>query len=185
MRRFSPWIASMVIALAAFAEDGHHPSLVPWKVLEPGAPRESAPLVLFWVPSSPEELRRSDLLTSDDLTLYSSQCVAMRIVRLDDHETLHRLGVADELPVAVLTDDEGIVLASVPATGVAEVEAIVRETLHHRADEAEAMLDDAREKVEEGALEAAIALYRRVWEQRCLCPRQGKTAQKALRRLEK
>lgn len=185
MRRSSTWFASIAIALAALADDDPHPSLVPWKVIEPGAPRETAPLVLFWVPASREELRRSDLLTSDELTLYSSQCVAMRIVRLDDPETLDRLGIDEELPVAVLTDAEGKVLARSPATIAGEVEAIVREELHDRANEAEALLDDAREKAHEGELAAAIAIYREVWAQRCVCPRQGRTAQKALRRLEK
>lgn len=185
MRRCLSWIASIAIALAALADGDAHPSLVPWKVIEPGAPRETSPLVLFWVPASRDELRRSELLTSDELTLFSSHCVAMRIVRLDDHETLQRLGVDDELPAAVLADAAGEVIARVPATDVAEVEAIVREELHERAAVAEAMLDDAREKVDDGELAAAIAIYREVSAQRCVCPRQGKTAQKALRRLEK
>ncbi len=185
MRRCLSWIASIAIALAALADDDAHPSLVPWKVIEPGAPREASPLVLFWVPASRDELRRSDLLTSDELTLYSSHCVAMRIVRLDDTETLHRLAIDGELPVAVLTDAEGNVLARSPATSAVEVEAIVREELHDRAEEAEAMLDDAREKADDGELAAAIAIYRLVWTQRCVCPRQGRTAQKALRRLDK
>jgi hypothetical protein len=185
MRRCLSWIASIAIALAALADDDAHPSLVPWKVIEPGAPRETSPLVLFWVPSSRDEMRRSDLLTSDELTLYSSHCVAMRIVRLDDTETLHRLGIDDELPAAVLTDADGTVIARSAATSAVAVEAIVREELQDRAEEAEAMLDDAREKVDDGELAAAIAIYREVWGQRCVCPRQGRTAQKALKRLEK
>src|SRR5215212_6296201 len=96
MRRCIAWFASIAIALTGaevLAGNGSHPSMVPWKVIEPGAEPEQSPLVLFWVPTSRDELRRSDLLMSDELTLYSSQCVAMRIVRLDDHVVLGRLGI--------------------------------------------------------------------------------------------
>jgi len=179
-----------VVALAltaglAIAGDDDYVSLVPWKVMEPGEMVADARLVLFWVPASRDELRRSELLTSNELTLYSSQCVAMRVVRLDDRETLERIAVDAELPAVVLADSEGKVLAHAAATDVAEVETIVREELEGRAAEAETMLDDARGKAEEGEVAAAIVIYRRVWEQRCLCPRQARAAQRALRKLEK
>lgn len=177
--------ASIAVALAAavaLAGNGSHPSLVPWKVIEPGTEPEPSPLVLFWVPSSREELRRSELLTSDELTLFSSQCVAMRIVRLDDRALLDRLGV-DEVPVVVLTNAEGEVIARGRASSVAVAESMVRDELQERAEAAEAMLDEARDKAEAGEVDAAIALYRKVWEQRCVCPRQGKAAQRAMKRL--
>lgn len=189
MRRRALSIAVITLALtAAFghAGEGSHPSLVPWKVVEIGAAPERSPLTLFWVPASREELRRSDLLASDELTLYSSQCVAMRIVRLDDRETLERLAITDELPVVVLVDGGGDVLerASGPIR-VADVESMVRDELDDRAEAAEAMLDEAEEKADGGDVEAAISLYRQVWEQRCVCPRQAKAAQRALKRLGK
>lgn len=188
MRRSSPWFALIVVALAAAALNlsagGSH-TLVPWKVLEPGAPREKSPLVLFWVPASREELRRSPLLTSDELTLFSSKCVAMRIVRLDDRELLEKLAIDDELPAVVLADRQGNVLARAAATDVVEVEAIVRDELDERAENAEGLLDEAAQKVDDGQTNAAIEIYRRVLEQRCECPRQGRAAQRALRRLEK
>src|SRR5688500_20242366 len=110
MHRRALWIALIAIALPAAdvrAGGESHPSLVPWKVVELGAPRETAPLTLYWIPASRDEIRRSDLLTSDDLTLYSSQCVAMRIVRLNDRELIERLEVGDELPAVVLIDAHG------------------------------------------------------------------------------
>jgi thioredoxin-like negative regulator of GroEL len=186
MRSCIAWFASIAIALTgavALAGNGSHPSLVPWKVLEPGAEPEHAPLVLFWIPTSRDELRRSELLMSDELTLFSSHCVAMRIVRLDDYALLERLQVA-ELPAVVLVRG-GEVVGTCDAAHVADVEEMVREELAGRALAAEALLDDARKKAEEGEIEEATALYRQVWEQRCLCPRQGKAAQRALRRLEK
>ena len=187
MHRRALWIVVIAIALTAVevrAGGDSHPSLVPWKVLEPGGPRESAPLTLYWVPASRDELRRSDLLASDELTLYSSQCVAMRIVRLDDREALARLGVSEELPVVVLTDARGTVIARAPAS-VTDVESIVRDELDARAKAAEGMLDEAADKAAQGDVEAARQMYREVWSQRCVCPRQAKAAQRALKKMGK
>lgn len=188
MRSCIAWFASIAIALtgaAALAGNGSHPSMVPWKVLEPGAEPEPSPLVLFWIPTSRDELRRSDLLMSDELTLFSSQCVAMRIVRLDDYALLHRLELDGELPAVALMNGDGKIIARSGAANLDQVEAMVREELDERAGDLEALLDEAREKVESGEIEAASEIYKQVWEQRCLCPRQGKAAQRALRRLEK
>jgi hypothetical protein len=188
MRSCIAWFASIAIALTgavALAGNGSHPSLVPWKVLEPGAEPERWPLVLFWIPVSRDELRRSELLMSDELTRFSSHCVAMRIVRLDDYALLERLAIGGELPAVVLANGKGEVVAKCDAANVEDVEAMVRGELADRALAAEALLDDARQKAEQGEIDAAIALYRQVWEQRCVCPRQGKAAHRALRKLGK
>ncbi|HYH07783.1 MAG TPA: hypothetical protein VEK11_12070 [Thermoanaerobaculia bacterium] len=165
-----------------------HVSLVPWKVLAPDDVVD-APLVLFWVPASPEDLRRSPLLTSDELTLYSSRCVAMRVVRVDDRARLARLDVGDEIPIAILTTREGALVGEVEGESgrlpVTEVEELVREELDRRAAEADALLDRARERAEANEVGAAIDLYERVWGERCTCPRQGKDARRALKKLGK
>jgi hypothetical protein len=165
-----------------------HVSLVPWKVLAPDDVVD-APLVLFWVPASPEELRRSPLLTSEELTLYAARCVAMRVVRVDDRARLATLAVDDEVPVAILTTREGKILGEVEGRGgrlsVSEVEALVRGEIDRRAAEADALLDRARERAEANEFDAAIAIYQRVWESRCTCPRQGKDAGRALKKLRK
>lgn len=188
MRRSLSWFASIAVLLTsanALGGGDAHVSLVPWKVLETGDRTRNAALVLFWIPASQDELRRSPLLTSEELTLFSSHCVAMRIVRLDDRETLNRLGVNDELPLAVLTAADGAVIGRANARNAAEVERLVREELEGRALAAEAMLDEAREKAEEGEIAAAAEIYRQVRAQKCVCPRQARAAQRALRKLEK
>ena len=188
MRRCIAWFASIAIALTgavALAGNDHHPSLVPWKVLEPGAEPEQSPLILFWIPASRDELRRSELLASDELTLYSSQCVAMRVVRLDDYALLQRLRIEGALPAVVLTNEKFEILGRLATPRIEEVEAMVREELEDRANAAESMLDDADEKLDEGEVEAAVAIYREVWDQRCVCPRQGRAAHRALRKLVK
>jgi len=190
MRRWVRWAAALALAMTgidARPGDSPHLSLVPWKVVE-RADDVRAPLVLFWIPASRDEVRRSELLTSEELTLYSSQCVAMRVVRSDDEATLVKLDIGDELPVAVLADSEGHILGRVAGEqgtlAVNEVEEMVREELDRRVSGADALLDDAREKAERGATDEAIALYREVWEQRCVCPRQARDAQRALKKLK-
>lgn len=49
---------------------------VPWKLAKPGDAAAGG-LVLYWFPSSQEELQRSSLRVSRPLSLYASQCVAM------------------------------------------------------------------------------------------------------------
>ena len=107
-------LATVAAGAFALADDARHASLVPWKVIEPGE-RVEAPLVLFWVPASRDELRRSPLLTSDELTQFSARCVAMRVVRADDNARLDRLGIDGDLPVAVLANAKGDVLEMVEA----------------------------------------------------------------------
>ena len=161
-------------------------SLVPWKVLEPGESVD-APLALFWIPVSRDDLRRSALLTSNDLTLYAARCVAMRVVRIDDGVRLAGLEVDVAPPVAVLVDASGNAVGRVESVNgtlsVAAVEELVRNELDTRAAAADARLDEARRLVEEGELDAAAVVYRSVWEARCVCPRQGKAAQRALRKI--
>lgn len=164
-------------------------SLVPWKVVDPGAVVTEAPLVLFWIPASAEQLRRSALLASPDLTRFSARCVAMRVVRFNDYARLEALGVEGELPTAVLADRGGQVLASVEGEGgqlsLREVEDIVRDELEKRTEQAEVLLETARNHVADGDLQAGEAIYRSVLEDRCLFPRQGRAALKALQKLER
>lgn len=190
MHRWAPWAAALALVLTgieALPGGNPHVSLVPWKLLEPGQEVRS-PLVVFWIPASPDELRRSDLLTSDELTLYSSQCVAMRVVRFDDWSMLDKLDVEGSLPVVVLADERGTVIARVQSEAgtlvVDDVEEMVREEIDRRASEAETLLDAAREKADAGDTDAAITIYRRVWDVRCVCPRQGRDAQRALKKLK-
>lgn len=190
MHRWVRWVAALALAMTGVEILPGEPSrlsLVPWKVVEPGDDVQ-APLILFWIPASRDEVRRSELLTSDELTLYSSQCVAMRVVRSDDETMLVKLDITGALPAAVLVDGEGQVVARVGSEEgtlvVADVEEMVRNELDRRVSDAEALLDNAREKAEAGAIDEAIALYRAVWEQRCLCPRQARDAQRALKKLK-
>ncbi len=190
MVRFARVLTAAVAFLAAganlLAAGDARVTLVPWEVLDPAEPVD-APLVLFWIPATPDELRRSDLLTSYDLTLFSSRCVAMRVVRFNDSARLASLDVGPEVPMVVLTDHEGNVLGRVAADDgelpLAEVEDLVREELDEREARAEALLDRARDRAEDHDERAALSLYQQVWAERCVCPRQARDAKRAMKKL--
>ena len=190
MRSSSAQMVFAVLALAgASALAGNRPaSFVPWKVLKAGDKPVRAPLTVYWIPASHDDFRRSELLRSDELTMYSSQCVSMQVVTPDDEVRLAKLG-AEKLPLVVLFDGDGRELGRVlPDRGrvrLDEVETLVRGELDERESAAEQILDEAREKAEAGETSVAIALYSSVWEQRCTCPRQARDAQRALKKLKK
>jgi hypothetical protein len=111
----------------------------------------------------------------------------MRVVRVDDSARLTKLKVEGELPMAVLADGGGRVISAVESErgvlSVRDVEELVRDELESRLANADALLNEASRRAGDGDVDTAEVLYREVWGARCLCPRQGKVAQKALRRL--
>jgi hypothetical protein len=159
---------------------------VPWKILDRGEAPPDGVLVLYWIPASRDELRQSELLTYRPLTTYPPQCVAMSVVRADDEKTIARLEAGGKLPIAVLAED-GSVLGMVEnergALRAAAVEKLLRDTIDAREESLSRDLDDAPKKLDAGERDAAVALYRRVWEQRCLFPRHAREAERALKKL--
>ncbi|MBV8516856.1 MAG: hypothetical protein JO197_05560 [Acidobacteria bacterium] len=190
MRRWTVPIAAISLLLtgaSALADGEPAAVLVPWKLLVHDAhevPGDAA-LVLYWVPASPDELRHAALLASAELVA-ASHCVAMRVVRSDDAEMLERLDV-EQLPVAVLADGDGHVVARIESRngvlGLADVESMVRKALERQRAAAEEALDDAAKHADAGERDAAVVLYERVAKQRCICPRQARDAQRALRKI--
>ena len=160
---------------------------VPWKILNQGETPPAGMLVLYWIPASRDEFRHSELLTYRPLTIYPPQCVAMSVVRIDDEKTIARLEAAGKLPIAILMSENGSVLGSVEnQRGVLSAEAVdklLRETISAREASLDRDLDDAPKKLVAGDRDAAVTLYRRVWEQRCLFPRHAREAERALKKL--
>lgn len=155
---------------------------VPWKVLDAGQPPDDGLFVVYWIPRSPDDLKRSDLVTSRTLAVYSARCVAMHVVRVDDEERLQRFGRPD-LPVALVADGDREIERVNGSMRASDVEAMVRAEFDTREAEANEALDVARECLRNGERQRAAALYERVARQRCSFPRQAKEAAKALRRL--
>lgn len=177
----------VLVAAALLAVAPADSWLVPWKVLNPGDEPPTAPLVVYWLPASRDDMRHSELLTSRTLTTYAAQCVAMIVVRPDDFERVATLDARGSLPLVVMAEGNGRQLARVlsedGAMRITTVERIVRDEMHNREDAARAALDEAKTKCARGEKDAAIAIYRKVAAQRCLLPRHAREAQRALRKL--
>jgi len=159
--------------------------VVPWKILRPDQPAVSAPLILYWFPATKEEVKGSEFLSSRVLTMASSQCVGMQLVVPGDAETLKKWEVADKLPAAILTADGAPVTRFEAENGklrLSKIEDGVRSELKNRDNALDKMLDDAKTK-EKDDHDGAVAMYQKVWDQRCLAPKKGRAAQKALTRL--
>jgi tetratricopeptide (TPR) repeat protein len=158
---------------------------VPWKMWA----AQSAPnkgLVLYWFPSSNDELKRSSLLASRILTLYSAQCVAMTVADAKTPELQPIIGDS-ALPVAVLASADGSPIKKIENTGgklkVEQVEKIVEAEMKQRETTLDTQLKDAKEKIKAGDNQGAIALLKPVAEETCLFPKKAKDAAKELKKL--
>jgi hypothetical protein len=185
-------LLAIVLAIAPFERVVAAPAeaqvtFVPWKVLNPGDEPAKGDLVLFWIPASRDEMRRSPLLTSRVLAAYASQCVGMQVIRADDVIMIDKLGATGKLPAAVITDAAtnslGSAVQEKGALAPAAVEKLVRDTFARLDSESDKLLDEARTRLDAGDRDAAAEMYRKVIDEKCLFPRKARDAEKALRKL--
>ena len=158
---------------------------VPWDIWEARkAPNKG--LVLYWFPASQTELEKSSLRTSRILTLYSGQCVSMRVGDSKQPELQPILGDS-ALPVVVLATVDGKQIQKVENTGgklkAQDVEKVVETEMKQRETALETQLKDAKEKIKAGDNTGAIALLKPVAEEKCLFPKKAKDAAKELKKL--
>lgn len=171
-----------------FPQDDLSTYRVPWKVLSPGDPAPEGSWVLYWFPVSPEDARASELQASRVLTLASARCVGMGLVPTNHAELHTRFQVAADTASAVLVSADGVEIGRATIRpgqplGRAEVEKMVDKALDQREKALDAQLDTAKANEKKGDKEGAAALYTQIWEQRCLFPKLGKKAAKALEKL--
>jgi tetratricopeptide (TPR) repeat protein len=160
--------------------------VVPWKVFDPAEAPATTPLVLYWAPATAADVKGSDMVSSRGLTLSSAQCVGMMIIHPEDPASQTKWEVAGKLPAAVLTDGAKIIARVDSENGklkLSDVEKMVNKELAAREAALETLLGDAKKKLDGGDKEGATALYRQVWDQRCIAPKKGRAAQKALGKL--
>lgn len=182
--------AAAILTLAllpATAADSGNLVFVPWKILNPGDAPPATQLVLYWIPLSSDEFRHSELLTYRPLTAYARECITLVVVRADDSATIDRLGASGKLPIAVLAAADGTVIAKVDnergLLRAEKVDKLIHDAIRAREESLDHDLDDAPKKLGTGDRDAAVALYRRVWQQRCLFPRHGREAERALKKM--
>ena len=159
--------------------------VVPWKVRKPSdAP--AAGLILYWFPTSVDEMKRSSLRESRTLSLYASQCVSMEWA--DGHTpNADKLIGESRLPIAVLAKPDGTPINKVDNTNgklkVADVEKLVDGEMKQRETTLDGEMKDAAAKVKAGDKDGATAIYKGVLEQKCLFPKKAKEASKQLKAL--
>jgi tetratricopeptide (TPR) repeat protein len=143
-------------------------------------------LVLYWFPATNDEINKSSLRASRILTLYSQQCVAMRVADAKTPELQPIIGDS-ALPVAVLATADGTLIKKVENTAgklkVDQVEKIVEAEMKQRETTLDTQMKDAREKIKAGDNQGAIALLKPVAEEKCLFPKKAKDAAKELKKL--
>jgi hypothetical protein len=176
-----------VVSLLFSAAAPSDVAFVPWKIHRAAEGLTASPLVLYWVPASADDFRRSDLLTSRALASYAAQCVALEVVTSDDAAMVAKLAIDGPLPAAVLCDAWGVVVGRVSGSKgllrASEVEKMMRDAMRTREESLNADLDAAPKKISAGDRESGVAIYRRVWMQRCLFPRHGREAERAMKKL--
>ena len=158
---------------------------VPWKMWEARAVPNKG-LVLYWFPVSNDELKKSSLLTSRILTLYSAQCVTMTVADAKVPELQPIIGDS-ALPVAILANVDGSPIKKIENTGgklkVDQVEKVVEAEMKQRETALDTQLKDAKEKIKAGDNPGAIAVLKPVAEEKCLFPKKAKEAAKELKKL--
>ena len=183
MRALPLAVVSLLLSAAAPSDV----AFVPWKIHHAGEALPSSPLVLYWIPASGDDFRHSDLLTSHLLVSYAAQCVALEVVTSDDAAMQARLAIDGPLPAAVLVDAWGVVVGRVAGSRgllrASDVEKMMHDAMRAREESLNADLDDAPKKISAGDRDHAVAIYRRVWMQRCVFPRHGREAERAMKKL--
>jgi tetratricopeptide (TPR) repeat protein len=158
---------------------------VPWRFLEPADPAPERGLVLYWFPASADEIKRSSLRTSRNLSLYSAQCVSMTVA--DASQPLGRKLEVTRVPAAILADAAGVVLGRVGdhdgRLNAPDVEKLVRDELKKREDAVNTRLTDGRTKAKAGDAPGAAQAFKSVLEEACLFPKKAKDATRELKKL--
>jgi len=155
--------------------------LVPWKFLAIGAEPVKGLVVVYWLPASLDEVKRSPLLTSQALLEDTARCVELNIVDPGDAPLIEKLGATGKLPMALIIDKDGRVIRQVNNTRPQAIEQMVNVELNALDDEVFRRLTEAKKLTSAGEKERAIDLYRKIWDDRCLYPLVGAEAQHALK----
>ena len=160
---------------------------VPWKLLTEKDKPVTEGMIVYWFPASKEELQKSPLRESRQLSLYASQCTSMQLA---DNRTpnAEKLIGESKLPVVVLSTPDGTTISKVENKDgkfkIADVEKLVGDEIKRREATLEISLKDAKAKSTAGDNEGAVKLYQTVVAEKCMFPKKAKDAEKELKKLD-
>lgn len=154
---------------------------VAWKFLQEDAVLHEKAITVYWLPSSLKEAQKSPLLTSKSLLDATTRCVDFEIVLPERAAPIAKLFPDGAPPAGVLVDREAKVVRT--AASAKEIEKMVAAELDARDDAMLHTMMDADQQARAGNNVAAIELYKKIWDDRCLFTAAGTEAQRALKRL--
>ena len=160
---------------------------VPWKtaVTEKDMPANTG-MTLYWFPASMDEIKKSSLRESRDLSLYAGQCVSMYLADSRTPNADKLIGES-KLPVAVLAKSDGTPINKVENKDgklkVTDVEKLVGGEIKIRESALDMSLKDAKSKADSGDKATAVKLYQSVLGEKCMFPKKAKEAASALKKL--
>jgi len=166
---------------------GDNPTVyhVPWKLHDNDKPVKSG-LILYWFPASKEELAKSPLRESRDLSLYAAQCVSMELADGRMAKATEFRGEST-LPFAVLATPDDKVIGKVDnkagKLNIPDVEKLVGTEVKARKANIDTTLKDAKAKEAAGDKEAAIKGFQAVLAEKCMFADKAKDAAKELKKL--
>lgn len=162
-----------------------HVYKVPWQKLYSETLPASTSFSVVWFPASENDLMQSPLNYSRMLAAYGTRCVGM-YAALPNNPLRKKLEVA-ETPAVVLTEPDGKVIARAALQqgpqSTSTVEQLVDFEMQQRGDNITRLLDSARNKASGGDTQGAIESCREILKQRCLFPRQARSAASLMRKL--
>lgn len=158
---------------------------VPWKMITAEDAAVKDGLTVYWFPASNDELKRSSLLESRTLQLYSQQCVNMRLA--DAGTSWGKKFSVTAVPVALISEPDGTVVSRLENTNgklkVGDLEKLVDGVMKKREAAIKEKMESAKSKAKSGDTQGAIAEYRAVYDQKCMFPGKAKDARKELKKL--
>jgi len=159
---------------------------VPWKFLQTDEILHEKPVTLYWIPASLEQAEKSPMMTSRFLLDASERCVDLEIILPERAAKLTNFGVPAKGPAAFVVDQQGHVTRE-SGNGreltIKDVEPLLNAELKPRDEAMYRAMSEAAQQAKAGNKDAAIDLYKKVWNDRCLFSVAGAEAQRALKQL--
>jgi len=182
--------AAALLALTFPAVAQHRPGTgnpdehrAPWKFAQDDALPHDHPITLIWIPSSLEQVEPSKLMTSEVMRVAATRCVDLVIVLPERAALVRKLGAEGKIPAAMIVDRKGDVVRRADGGHAETVERMLSDELNARDETMYRGMRDAGQAARAGNDAAAIDLYRKIWDDRCLFPLAGTEAQRSLKAL--
>jgi hypothetical protein len=155
--------------------------IVPWKYLQAEELAHDHPITLYWVPTSLEQSENSPLMESQYLLDASTRCVDLEVLLPERAALLKKLNVT--APAAFIVDRQGQITRKLDKPTPKSVETLLTAELAVHDDAMYHDLVEAGRQEKAGNNAAAIELYKKIWDDRCLFSIAGAEAQRGLKRL--